>query len=412
MYSIAQVNLVWFPNKKQTRILSTIKIRVIFQRVNRIYTTRSKELLSKDEFNNPRLKKTREAFAIAEEDYKIACSICEELGTSFTFSQFKILYDQKVNGKIIKEDEMTYHALLDAYKAQKQPKPNTIESYRTAVNWIRKYNPTLSVQDTTPEVMKDFERWLEKQYKSKFNKDISVNTLGMYMRGLKALFNFAIEKGIVKTNPTSAIKIKHSPRNKRAINIEDWLKFTSYSPATSLTSFAYDFVLLSFAMCGANIADILSLKNRSIINNQVHFTRKKTERVDTNVGVPFNDFIKNLLNKHGVINNKKPDAYILPFYTSKMSEEQQANKRNDVVKRINDGIKIICKEINIEPFTTYNIRHTFATNAAEHNIPAEQLMLLLGHKNLKTTQTYLKSITNNLMDKTEDYISSMLNRKN
>lgn len=408
MYSIAQVNLVWFPNKKQTRVLSSIKIRVTFQRTNRIYTTRSKQLLSKDEFENQRLKKTKEAFTIAEEDYKIACSICEQLGASFTFPQFKILYDQKVNGKNIVIEKMSFDILLEEYNREKQCKPNTIESYRTAINWIKKYNPELTIQDTTNEILRSFESYLKSQYRNRYDKDISSNTLGMYMRGLRALFNFAIEKGLITTNPTSKIKITQTERSKRAVEINDWQKFISYSPQTDLTQFAYDFTMLSFAMCGANIADILSLKNRSIINNQIHFTREKTERVDTNVGVPFSDYVKKLLKKHGVINPKKPDAYILPFYRENMTEKQQASKRSDVLKRINKGIRLICKEIGIEPFTTYNIRHTFAANAAEHSIPVEQLMLLLGHKNIKTTQTYLKSITNGLMIKTTDYISSML----
>lgn len=410
MYSIAQVNLVWFPNKKQTRILSSIKIRVTFQRQNRIYTTRSKQLLSKAEFENPRLKKTKEAFAIAEEDYKVACSICEQLGASFTFPQFKILYDQKVYGKHIVSNKVSFDLLLEEYNREKQCKPNTIESYRTAINWIKKYNPELTIQDTTNEILRSFESYLKNQYRNKYDKDISSNTLGMYMRGLRALFNFAIEKGIITTNPTSKIKIIQTERSKRAVELNDWQKFRSYSPQTDLTHFAYDFTMLSFAMCGANIADILSLKNRSIINEQIHFTRKKTERVDTNIGVPFTDDVKEILKKYGVINSKKPDAYILPFYRENMTEAQQASKRSDVIKRINKGIRIICREIDIEPFTTYNIRHTFAANAAEHEISAEQLMLLLGHKNLKTTQTYLKSITNSLMLKTKDYISSMLNK--
>lgn len=406
MYTTAQVSLVWKPYKKNDQ--SSIKLRITYKRENKIYATRSKELLSKEEFENKRLKKTREAIEIAEIDCTIANSICEELGTSFTFTQFKVLFDQRVNGKIIEAEETTYDVLLRAYHTQKNPKPNTIESYRTAVNWIKKYNPTLTVQDTTPELIKNFELWLKKQYKAKYNKDISANTLGMYMRGLKALFNFAIEQGIIKKNPTSIIKISHAERSKRAVELSDWNKFIKYKPTTDKTMFAYDFVMISFAMCGANIADILPLKNRNIVNNQIQFVREKTERVDTNVGIPYSNYLKGLFKKYGTVNPRKPEAYIFPFYTSEMTEEQQAHKRSDIVKKINKGIRIICLEIGIEPFTTYNIRHTFASNAAEHDIPAEQLMMLLGHKNIRTTQTYLKSITNKLMNKTTDYISSMI----
>lgn len=406
MYTQAQATLVWKPYKKGQ--LSSIKLRITFKRENKVYATRSKELFSKEEFDNKRLKKTREALEIAEIDCAIANSICEELGLTFTFAMFKTLYDQKVNGKILNEEKVSFTTLLDTYQKQKQCKPNTIESYRTSVNWLKKYNPSLTVQDITPEIIEDFIGYIKKQYNKKYKKEVSPNTLGMYSRGLKALFTYAVEQGIIKKNPLCKIKIKTTSRAKRAVNIDDWKKVVNYSPKTDITQFAQDFIILSLAMCGANLADILSLKNFSINNNTINFVRTKTERVDTNVGIPLNPAAKRILKKYGVLNPKKPDAYILPFYTQEMTEQQQANKRSDILKRINKGIKIICKDLEIESFTTYNIRHTFAAYSSENDIPVEQLMLLLGHKNITTTQIYLKSITNNLMAKTTDYIQSMI----
>lgn len=410
MYTQAQATLVWKPYKANQ--LSSIKLRITFKRENKVYATRSKELFTKEEFENKRLKKTREALEIAEIDCAIANSICEELGLSFTFAKFKAIYDQKVNGKIVNVEKVSIDSLLEIYQKQKQCKPNTIESYTTAINWIKKYNSSLSVQDITEEIVEGLIIYIKKQYKKTHENEISPNTLGMYMRGLKALFSYAVEQDIIKENPFNKAKVKQTERTKRALTTDEWMKILAYVPKTDITQFAHDFVKLSFGMCGANIADIISLTNRSISNNKINFVREKTERVDTNVGIPFTLEVKTILKKYGVINAKKPNAYILPFYTQEMSEQQKAHKRSDVLKRINKGIRIICEELDLEPFTTYNIRHTFAAYSAEYNIPAEQLMILLGHKNITTTQVYLKSITNNLMDKTTDYISQMLNRKN
>lgn len=406
MYTKAQVSLVWKPYKKGN--LSSVKLRVTYQRDNKVYATRSKELLTKEEFNNPRLKKTKEALAIAEEDFTVASSICEELGSNFSFVQFKILFDEQVNGKVATADKVTFDDLLTAYSRKKECKPNTLESYRTAINWIKMYNQQLSVQEVTTEILEDLISYISKHFKQKFKKEISPNTLGMYLRGLKALFGYAIEQGIISENPMKKIKIKHAERSKRALRGDEWDKFLSYSPNSDITQFAHDFVRLSFAMCGANLVDILALQNRSISNGQIHFTRTKTERVDTNVGIPFSAEAMNILRKYGVINPDKPHAYILPYYTAGMNEQQKSHRRSDILKRINKGIKLICEEIGIEKFTTYRVRHTFAANASEHDIHAEQLMILLGHKNLTTTQTYINSITNKLMDKTTEYISSML----
>lgn len=406
MYNKAQVSLVWKPYKKGCQ--SSIKLRVTFQRENKVYATRSKELLTKEEYNNQRLKKTKEALAIAEKDCEVARLICEELGSNFSFVLFKIRFTEQVNGKVVTSDKVTFDELLAAYSQKRECKPNTLESYRTAINWIKTYNAQLTIQDITPEILEDLIAFISKKFEKKFQKVISPNTLGMYLRGLKALLEYAVEQGIISKNPMKKIKIKHAERSKRALRGDEWSKFLNYSPNSDLTQFAHDFVRLSFAMCGANLVDILALQNRSISNGQIHFTRTKTERVDTNVGVPFSAEAKNILEKYGVINPDKPHAYILPYYTAGMNEQQKSHRRSDILKRINKGIKLICEEIGIEKFTTYRVRHTFAANASEHDIHAEQLMILLGHKNLTTTQTYINFITNKLMDKTTEYISSML----
>ena len=406
MYTEAQVLLVWSPSKGQEQ--SSIKLRVTYQRQPRVYATRSKELLTKEEFNNRKLKKTKEAFAGANVDLTIAREVCEKLGSDFTFAKFKILFDEQAKGKIATTNKVTFDELLSAYQQKKECKPNTLESYRCAINWIKSYNSQLTVPDISPEIIEGLVHYISKKYKEKCNKEISPNTIGMYQRGIKALLNYACEQGVIEQNPMKKIKIKHATRDKRALKGDDWARFLHYVPHSNVTIFAHDFVRLSFAMCGANLVDILSLQNRSINDGQIHFTRTKTERVDTNVGIPLSNDVKNILQKYGVINANKPNAYILPYYTMGMSEQQKAHKRSDILKRINLGIKIICNDIGIEPFTTYRVRHTFAANAAEYNIPAEQLMKLLGHKNLTTTQTYINSVTDKLMRKAEDYITAML----
>ena len=407
MYHNAQVQLVWKPNKGQTK-QSSIKLRAYYGADYRIYATRSKELLTREEFDNSHLKKTKEAYSIANKDLEIATSICEELGQCFTFARFKNLYDERVNGKIAKGDSVSFDNLINAYQTRKRCKPNTLESYRTAVNWIKSYNSQLTIADMTPEIMEKVCEHIRKQHMIKYKSEISPNTMGIYMRGLRALFNYAIEQGLIKNKPLQGMRITRAERQRRALKKYEWEEFFKYSPTSDQTAFAHDFAILTMAMCGANLADILSLKNRSIVDGNIHFIRTKTEKVDTNVAMPLTQNAQSILQKYGVINPNKPDAYILPYYTKGMTISQQDNKRNDVLKRINNGIKIICKEIGIEPFTTYNLRHTFAAYASESKkIGVVEIMNLLGHKNITTTQIYLKSLTETSLSKAKEVISGL-----
>ena len=42
------------------------------------------------------------------------------------------------------------------------------------------------------------------------------------------------------------------------------------------------------------------------------------------------------------------------------------------------------------PLTFHIARHTFATLCIAHNIPIDKVARMLGHKNVKTTQVYVK----------------------
>ena len=79
---------------------------------------------------------------------------------------------------------------------------------------------------------------------------------------------------------------------------------------------------------------------------------------------------------------------------------------------MNRGISEICDALEIETFTTYNIRHTFAVLTRDKKgFTVEQLSKLLGHKNVTTTQIYLNSITQELMDDTKDFLGEVLGDK-
>lgn len=57
----------------------------------------------------------------------------------------------------------------------------------------------------------------------------------------------------------------------------------------------------------------------------------------------------------------------------------------------NNQLKSLSRELNLKsPVSSYTIRHSWATNAKYQGIPIEMISESLGHKSIKTTQTYLK----------------------
>ena len=72
---------------------------------------------------------------------------------------------------------------------------------------------------------------------------------------------------------------------------------------------------------------------------------------------------------------------------------------------MNESIKVIAKYVGIEvEFTTYYIRQSWATIAKFMGIPTEVISEGLGHNSLKTTQIYLRSFTNQVLDEANDLV--------
>ena len=75
----------------------------------------------------------------------------------------------------------------------------------------------------------------------------------------------------------------------------------------------------------------------------------------------------------------------------KRKEEAGYKEYQSALRRFNNQLKSLSRELHIKsPVTSYTIRHSWATSAKYQGIPIEMISESLGHKSIKTTQTYLK----------------------
>ncbi len=76
---------------------------------------------------------------------------------------------------------------------------------------------------------------------------------------------------------------------------------------------------------------------------------------------------------------------------------------------MNERLKIIAEDAGIEgQFTTYNIRHSWATIAKYLGISTELISEALGHSSLKTTKIYLKGFDNQVLDKVNALVVGLI----
>ena len=407
---IANVSYVWDPQGgTDTR---SIKLRVTWNRDHRYFSIPSKTKMTKEEFEQQRKKDVKEAIRIAEGAKHKALEICDELGNNFTFLEFKLRYNNIVKGRNlpIASSQHTVQNLFEEFIHTRTLKPNTIIIYKAAIHHVLRVRPNALITDVTPTFITEMIKEMKADEFNRSGKEMSINTIGIHLRSLKAIFQLAVDRRYIDTNPVHGIKIPHAQRQRRALREDEWNAFKAYSPIEGTNEeFAYDMAMLTFAMCGANMADILRLKNCNIHSDRIHLIRQKTEKVDTEIILPMNAEAMRIMAKYGSINPETPNAYVLPFYRGAVTEELRNMRRDAVLKKVNAGLRSICNEIGIEPFTTYNMRHTFAIMGTQNgNIGLSTMSRLLGHTTTATTDIYLSGITTTSLNKTGDFITRML----
>lgn len=387
-------------------------LSVTYQRQAYKYSMGLNYKLTKEQFENKNLKITKEALAEAEPEKLRAEQIIKQLGDDFSFSRFKALF----RGETEENNVYMSDYLLDVFEhyLKDHPKltPGSIDSYKTIVNHLITYNKKVKVSDLTVDYIRSFLAELKKS-----NNIKSEATINIYLRSLRAIYNYAQRKLNLdpKNYPFGQYKIEISSNTniKKALNEKEFRKLVSFKPKDKSESFALDLFLISFGLAGMNIADIISIKNKEINKDHVlTYYRKKTRNRQKNVtpiSIKIGKPTFELISKYGLYNPDAPDDFVFPFLRIGMNQKQELRKRKDITKRINKSLKDICEHIGIEKITTYSARHTIATMLMNSGTPLLAISKSLGHSSFKVTQDYLDSLSdkviNDISDKTTSFMT-------
>lgn len=405
MKPVASVALGLRPSKAEAKL---INVRVTFQRSPRFYTANTTIHLTDEQFRNPKLKITKEAIEEANDALSIANDVVKELGADFSFAKFHNLYNKRLHGE--KRDVTLLAPFAEQYAESKSPKTRSLCS--SAVNWVNAFHPNTKFTDITVEFVGDLIGYMKKTSKERSGKEMSENTLRLYLRTLSAVYVEASKSidGLAKgKSPFRSVKrqsLNSIPRTKSSLKEEELGKIITYVPTNNREEFGKDFFMLSFYLSGINLGDILSLKNNNIQGDTLEFCRRKTRTSGLITTLPLIEDAVAILNKYGCISADAPNEYILPFLSHCQSEKSISSKIHDINKKVNEGLNSICENIGIRHITTYTARHTYST-LVKHTLSTEELQHFLGHTSSRTTQNYLRSISSGTIELNRDFLKSV-----
>lgn len=237
-------------------------------------------------------------------------------------------------------------------------------------------------------------------------KGNSLNSLSVYFRTIRAIYNKGIKAGLVdqKAYPFKHYKIKSSPTEKRAISVENLQKIVYLQLESDHELFhVRNYFVASYMLFGMNFIDMAFLRVSDLSNvsdqsnGRIKYRRRKTSKL---YDIKVNDQLKQILDFY--LTDKQSDDFIFPI----IKRDTLSDQYKDIEwarSRFNKGLKLLAKECKIQDkLTSYVARHSFATQAMFAEIPLQAISAMLGHTRLSTTQVYLASLPSEVLDEYHD----------
>lgn len=237
----------------------------------------------------------------------------------------------------------------------------------------------LNFEDITIEWLTRFDNFLARTAPSK-------NARNIHFRNIRAVFNYAMDNEYTDYYPFRRFKIRPEATRKRSLTIEELRLLFDY-PVEEYAEIYRDMFKLIFMFIGINIIDLHSLKSITS-NGRIEFKRAKTHRAySIKVEPEALEIIEKYKGKNGLL-------LIADRWSDHRNFRHQMNKALQRIGKVNLVGRARKKDIlPIFPeLTSYWARHSWATIAAELDIPDAVISQALGHSGdtNSTTAIYIK----------------------
>lgn len=212
---------------------------------------------------------------------------------------------------------------------------------------------------------------------------LSPHTKRKILKMIRRVFQMAVEDGILDRNPTTGIQFRVPEVEQSVLTNTEVEIFLQQARLTGHRFLPMWFLALT---TGCRSGELMALcwtdvdfegKRISVSKqwtNKTGFVPTKTQKSRV---VPISEdllqYLKELKLKHGA-----EREFVLPHFIEWINGEQARITRE------------FCASIGITPVSFHDLRATFITNLLSRGVPLAQVMAIVGHSQLKTTNSYLR----------------------
>ncbi len=230
------------------------------------------------------------------------------------------------------------------------------------------------------------------------SRGVVPNTTSFYMRILRAVYNRAVECGIVEQcYPFRHVYTGVDRTVKRALPLSDIRKIKGLDLSLyPSVDYARDMFMLSFYLRGMSFVDMAFLRKCDLKNGYVSYRRRKTGQF---ISIKWTSEMCSILKKYP----SNVTEYLLPIIINPNSDERYAYLNR--AYSVNYNLKKIANMIGVNiPLTFYCARHSWASAAHTKGIPISVISEGMGHDSESTTQIYLASLDSSVVDRANSLI--------
>ncbi|MDR2584811.1 MAG: site-specific integrase [Prevotellaceae bacterium] len=237
-----------------------------------------------------------------------------------------------------------------------------------AVGWLRKFEGagSIDINDVTKRRLELFEAYMQRQGVGSFG-------INSYLRALRTLFlaamdeynNEAKDEYYIRHYPFRKFKIKEVVAEKRAIEIDTFVKILTCEVKTKREEIGRDMLFLSFLLAGISPIDLYVLIEPRA--GYIEYYRDKVMHRSNKVKlkIPIHNKAAELIKKYSL--------------TKFMSAIKLYASVREFSRACNLGLRTICERLAIERVTLYWARHTFSSIACELGYDTNLIDYVLGH---------------------------------
>jgi site-specific recombinase XerD len=242
---------------------------------------------------------------------------------------------------------------------------STIQNYRNMILYYVRYvgedKEVTEVQDV--DCVKRYILSLKR-------KEVAGKTIHTYIKHIKVFYSWLVNNGYIKYNSVSDLKIKYEKKYPQVLTTQEVKELLDVLDLR-------DRLILVIALdCGLRKKELVNLKVSHIEKDRIYVKlgKGRKDRV-----VPLSDYTYQLVQEYLASRPKKTEHLFQCYNSSKPLG----------YAGIRQLFRRLQEKTAIDRLTPHLLRHTYGTYYINSGGDIKVLQLLLGHSEVKTTETYV-----------------------